>query len=98
MERAFKHAWGVAPVWYEVGALPLIPIPPLAEPHRIVAKVEQQMALVDQLEAQFTRSRSTAESLPDALVTKLTASSANGAPHPSPGQRPGKPDSKPPKG
>ena len=47
--------------------------PPLAEQRRIVAKVDQLMALVDQLEAQLTASRATATKLLDAIITELTA-------------------------
>lgn len=53
-------------------ALTLVPIPPLAEQCRIVAKVDQLMALVDQLEAQFTASRATATNLMEAIVAELT--------------------------
>jgi len=49
-----------------------IPLPPLAEQHRIVAKVEQLMALVDELETQLAASRTTAASLLEALVSELT--------------------------
>ncbi len=52
--------------------LPL-PIPPLAEQRRIVAKVDQLMALVDELEAQLAASRDTAAKLLDAIVGELTA-------------------------
>ena len=51
--------------------LPL-PIPPLAEQRRIVAKVEQLMALVDALETQLATSRATAENLLAAVVAELT--------------------------
>jgi len=51
--------------------LPL-PIPPLAEQRRIVAKVEQLMALVDALETQLAASRATAENLLAAVVAELT--------------------------
>jgi type I restriction enzyme S subunit len=51
----------------------LAPIPPLAEQRRIVAKVDQLMALVDQLETQLTASRATAKKLMEAVVAELTA-------------------------
>jgi type I restriction enzyme S subunit len=53
-------------------SLPL-PIPPLAEQRRIVAKVNQLMALVDQLEAQLAASHATSEKLLEALVAELTS-------------------------
>jgi len=49
-----------------------VPVPPLAEQRRIVAKVEQLMALVDELEQQLAASRATAEKLLTALVAELT--------------------------
>jgi type I restriction enzyme, S subunit len=51
----------------------LAPIPPLAEQRRIVAKVDQLMALVDQLETQLAASREIATSLMNAVVAELTA-------------------------
>jgi type I restriction enzyme S subunit len=50
-----------------------IPLPPIAEQRRIVAKVEQLMALVDALETQLAASRATAANLLSALVLELTA-------------------------
>jgi type I restriction enzyme S subunit len=50
----------------------MIPLPPLAEQKRIVAKGEELMALVDQLEAQIGRSKQQASLLLDALVADLT--------------------------
>lgn len=51
-----------------------IPVPPLAEQRRIVTKVDQLMALVDQLETHLAASRATAKNLLDALVAELTHS------------------------
>jgi type I restriction enzyme S subunit len=50
-----------------------IPLPPLAEQRRIVAKVDQLMALVDELETQLAASRATAKNLLQALVAELTS-------------------------
>ncbi len=50
-----------------------IPFPPLAEQRRIVAKLEQLMALVDALETQLAASRATAANLLSAFVAELTA-------------------------
>ena len=50
-----------------------IALPPLAEQRRIVARVEQLMALVDALETQLAASRATAANLLSALVAELTA-------------------------
>ena len=50
-----------------------IALPPLAEQRRIVAKVDQLMALVDALETQLATSRATAANLLSALVAELTA-------------------------
>jgi type I restriction enzyme, S subunit len=49
-----------------------VPLPPLAEQRRIVAKVDQLMALVDALETQLAASRATAANLLSALVAELT--------------------------
>jgi len=50
----------------------VVPVPPLAEQRRIVAKVDQLMALVDELETQLGVSRATAANLLSALVAELT--------------------------
>mgnify|MGYP001576320142 CR=1 FL=1 len=49
-----------------------LPLPPLAEQRRIVAKVDQLMALVDELETQLAHSRDTAVKLMEAVVAELT--------------------------
>jgi type I restriction enzyme S subunit len=50
-----------------------LPLPPLAEQHRIVAKVDQLMALVDELERQQAASRENATKLLDAIVHEMTS-------------------------
>lgn len=55
----------------------LIPIPPLAEQHRIVAKVDELMVLCDQLEASLTTADETRRKLLDALLAEaLTSTTA----------------------
>ena len=51
----------------------IVPVPPLAEQHRIVAKVDQLMALVDELERQQETSREKASKLLDAIVQEMTS-------------------------
>jgi type I restriction enzyme S subunit len=53
-----------------------VPIPPLAEQRRIVAKVSELMALVDELETQLAASRAAAEKLLSALVAELTVTTS----------------------
>jgi type I restriction enzyme S subunit len=50
-----------------------IALPPLAEQRRIVAKVDQLMALVDELERQQDASRENASKLLDAIVQEMTS-------------------------
>jgi type I restriction enzyme S subunit len=45
-----------------------MPIPPLAEQHRIVAKVDELMALCDQLEAQLTTTQTDSSRLLEAIL------------------------------
>jgi len=51
-----------------------IPIPPLDEQRRIVAKVDELMALVNELESQLAVSRAVAGNLLGATVAELTGS------------------------
>jgi type I restriction enzyme S subunit len=69
-----KNGTGVTAKGIKASKLKQLPIaiPPLAEQRRIVAKVDELMALVEQLEAQLASSRSTATALLDAVVAELT--------------------------
>lgn len=50
-----------------------VPVPPLAEQHRIVAKVDQLMALCDDLEGHLQTQEETSERLAAAAVHSLSA-------------------------
>ncbi len=51
----------------------VLALPPLAEQHRIVAKVDQLMALCDQLKARLSQARQVHEQLANALVEQAVA-------------------------
>ena len=51
-----------------------LPLPPLAEQSRIIAKVEELMALIDRLEARVSHGETARGKLLDALLTALAAS------------------------
>ena len=51
----------------------LLPLPPLAEQHRIVAKVDELMALCDQLEAQLTTTQTDSRRLLEAVLEAALA-------------------------
>jgi type I restriction enzyme S subunit len=51
----------------------VIPLPPLAEQHRIVAKLDQLMALCDQLKTQLSQARQLNEQLASTLVEQAVA-------------------------
>jgi type I restriction enzyme S subunit len=59
----------------QVQRLPFV-LPPLAEQRRIVAKVSELIALVDELETQLAASRAAAEKLLSALVAELTVTTS----------------------
>lgn len=73
-EHYARHASGVSPSMKNVSRdviqnLPF-PLPPLAEQHRIVAKVDALMALCDRLEASLTATAATRRRLLDALLAE----------------------------
>ncbi len=49
------------------------PVPPFAEQHRIVAKVDQLMALCDQLKTQLSQARQLNQQLASTLVEQAVA-------------------------
>jgi type I restriction enzyme S subunit len=61
------------PEWLSMHAM----LPPLAEQHRIVAKVGQLMTLVDALETQIDASHDTGEKLLSAVVAELAGKSTS---------------------
>jgi type I restriction enzyme, S subunit len=70
IERPIRSAVGLKNVnLTEFGAL-TIPLPPLTEQHRIVAKVDALMALCDWLEANLTATAATRRRLLDALLAE----------------------------
>ena len=72
-ESASKQTTNLASInMRQVRACP-VPIPPFTEQHRIVAKVDELMALVDALETQLTTARTTATSLLATAVAELTS-------------------------
>ena len=50
-----------------------VPLPPIAEQHRIVAKVDELMALCDRLEASLDDAAATRRSLLEALLAEALA-------------------------
>ena len=73
IERPIRSAVGLKNVnLTEFGAL-TFPLPPFAEQHRIVAKVNALMALCDRLEASLAATASTRRRLLEALLAEALA-------------------------
>lgn len=72
-----KHASGVSPSMKNISRGVILglsfPLPPLAEQHRIVAKVDALMALCDRLEASLSAAADTRRRLLDALIAEALA-------------------------
>jgi type I restriction enzyme S subunit len=64
-QRGIKNSFRLSDVSQFV-----VPLPPLAEQHRIVAKVDELMALCDRLEASLTATAATRRRLLDALLAE----------------------------
>ena len=75
LERASRSAIGSTVKHLRVGDVEQlnIPLPPLAEQHRIVAKVDQLMALCDHLKTGLTQARQLNEQLASTLVEQAVA-------------------------
>ncbi|KQV35769.1 MULTISPECIES: restriction endonuclease subunit S [unclassified Rhizobium] len=72
-ENASKQTTNLASInMTQLRACPF-PLPPLAEQHRIVAKVDELMALCDQLESSLTHADETRKKLLDALLAEALA-------------------------
>jgi type I restriction enzyme S subunit len=69
-DQATSYATGIAQKTVPLAGLRriLIPLPPLAEQHRIVAKMDELMALCDQLEAQLTTAQSESRRLLESVL------------------------------
>jgi len=74
LEYATRIATGIAQKTVPLTGLRRmpIPVPPAREQHRIVSKLEQLMALMDELETQLAESRVKAADLLSAVVAELT--------------------------
>jgi type I restriction enzyme S subunit len=77
---AFAPATAQKNINLEILNAVLIPLPPLAEQHRIVARVDSLMALCDQLEAQLTTTQTDSRRLLEAVLD--AALEATGATRP----------------
>ena len=75
IERITENNRGSAIPYLKLGDItnPVIWMPPLAEQHRIVAKVDELMSICDQLKTRLTQARQLKEQLTSALVVQAVA-------------------------
>ena len=73
LERIERSSHGTCRLDSEVVESLLVPLPPVAEQKRIVARVDQLMALIDQLEAKQNRKREVGARFTKASLEALTA-------------------------
>lgn len=87
---AMKMARGMAQLNLNTGLVRSFPLglPPLAEQHRIVAKVDELMTLCDQLEAQLTTTQTDSRRLLEAVLYEALAPTLEGKPHDQRRRRP----------
>jgi type I restriction enzyme S subunit len=73
--RRFTYGVGMSQGNLNLGQIQkfVVPIPPLAEEQRIVAKVDELMRWCDALEARLTAAQTTAEQLLDATLHQILA-------------------------
>ncbi len=81
--RSFMKGAAITRVTLKRMGPALLPLPPLAEQRRIVAKVEELMALLDRLEAARTAREATRDRLTAASLARLTAPDADPAEFPT---------------
>jgi hypothetical protein len=81
--RSFMKGAAITRVTLKRMGPALLPLPPLAEQRRIVAKVEELMALLDRLEAARTAREANRDRLTAASLARLTAPDADPAEFPA---------------
>jgi type I restriction enzyme, S subunit len=70
-----QNQTGIAQPHFNIGAMRVkaFPLPPLAEQHEIVRRVEGLFALADQIEARFTKARAYVDKLTPSLLARAFA-------------------------
>jgi type I restriction enzyme S subunit len=69
-----RVGFGIAAIPYDNAKIALVPLPPLSEQHRIVAKVDELMGLCDQLEAHLTAAEADSRRLLEAVLHEALSS------------------------